>query len=150
MAGKQKYTVKQVGAALVANVGFVSMAAEALGCNRRTVGNYINRYPELAELKNQIEEERLDLCESKLMEQIEAGNLTAIIFYLKCKGKDRGYVEKQIIKSEGSLLLGEDSEYQRMKAAGEELRQTLKKMAEGKYKAPKKIEAPVLNEGEEG
>ena len=149
MGRKEKYTMKEVEIALRDCGGFVSKTSTQLRCTRQTVWNYIKRYPELQDIREEIEETYLDMAEGKILDLIEAGNLGAICFYLKCKGKDRGYVEKQIIKSEGSLLLGEDSEYQRMKAAGEEVRAMIRRMAEGKYKEPKKIEAPVLNEGEE-
>lgn len=37
----------------------------------------------------------LDMAESKLNEMIQAGDIRAIIFYLKCKGKRRGWVEHE-------------------------------------------------------
>ncbi len=39
-------------------------------------------------------ESSIDLAESKLIEAIKAGNLTAIIFFLKTQGKSRGYSER--------------------------------------------------------
>ena len=39
-------------------------------------------------------ESSVDLAESKLIEAIKNGNLTAIIFFLKTQGKSRGYVER--------------------------------------------------------
>ena len=39
-------------------------------------------------------ENTLDFVESKLMKAIDDGNLTAIIFFLKTRGKSRGYSER--------------------------------------------------------
>ena len=36
----------------------------------------------------------LDMAESQLHKQILGGNTSATIFYLKTKGKNRGYVER--------------------------------------------------------
>ena len=39
----------------------------------------------------------LDFAESQLHKQIQDGNTAATIFYLKTKGKRRGYIERQEI-----------------------------------------------------
>ncbi len=49
----------------------------------------------LREMFREAEEGRLDIAESILMKQIKKGNTTALIFFLKTKGRQRGYVEKQ-------------------------------------------------------
>ena len=41
-----------------------------------------------------VPESSVDLAESKLIEAIKDGNLTAIIFFLKTQGKSRGYSER--------------------------------------------------------
>ena len=45
----------------------------------------------------EIENIALDFAESHLHTQIGGGNTSATIFYLKTKGKNRGYVERQEI-----------------------------------------------------
>jgi len=42
-----------------------------------------------------IENIALDFAESQLHKQIKEGNSTSTIFYLKTKGKKRGYIERQ-------------------------------------------------------
>ena len=44
-----------------------------------------------------IENIALDFAESQLHQQIGNNNTTATIFYLKTKGKKRGYIERQEI-----------------------------------------------------
>lgn len=40
----------------------------------------------------EIQEKTIDYVENKLLQQINEGNLQAITFFLKTKGKNRGYV----------------------------------------------------------
>ena len=71
--------------------GFLSYAAKSLNVNISTVRRMIERYPEVADALDDIRNSRLDFVESKLMQKIEEGELTAIIFFLKTQGKSRGY-----------------------------------------------------------
>ncbi len=71
----------------------VSATCAALGIERRTFYNWKNSEPSFAEAIADADESIIDFCESKLIEQINNGNLTAIIFMLKTKGKKRGYIE---------------------------------------------------------
>ena len=106
MAKKQKFTKKQIKDALEAAGGFVTKAAKMLNCECMTVYNYINRYDDIKEFKKSIDERYLDLAESKLIGLMNDSNLGALCFFLKCKGKSRGYYEKtqqDITSSDGSL-----------------------------------------------
>jgi hypothetical protein len=50
------------------------------------------RYPEsLGHVVAEVVEQNLDLAEHKLLGVINEGNMTAVIFYLKTKGRERGY-----------------------------------------------------------
>ena len=95
MAGKPRFTVRRVAGALRRTAGIKTAAAELLGCDRSTITRYINRYPKLQALEMEIADRTVDLAEDKLLKAIEQGNMTAIIFYLKTKGKHRGYTQKQ-------------------------------------------------------
>lgn len=72
----------------------VSATCAALGITRMTFYNWRKNREGLDEALSDVEESLLDFTESKLLEQIQEGNLTAIIFHLKTKGKNRGYVER--------------------------------------------------------
>ncbi len=45
----------------------------------------------------------MDFAESQLYKQIKEGSTAATIFYLKTKGKKRGYIERQEIEHNGSV-----------------------------------------------
>lgn len=81
------------------SAGNLSLCAKAIGIDRKTLDRWRVKYPELNTMMKDVEEGLIDLCESRLLQSINEGNLTAIIFYLKTKGKSRGYIEGQIINA---------------------------------------------------
>jgi len=88
---RQRYTAKQVIQALKVTRGMVYMAAERLGCDPKTVYNYIDRYPSVKEALDDTTGRSLDMSETMLMQQIMKGNIVAIKYHLSTKGKHRGY-----------------------------------------------------------
>ena len=91
---ERRYSAQQVADAIREARGFVTVAAEKLGCHRATVQRYINDYATVKEAVEDSREKRHDYVENKLMSAINDGNVTAIIFYLKTQCKARGYVER--------------------------------------------------------
>lgn len=102
-----RYTAEQVATAIRDAEGFVTRAARALKCNPRTIYNYAKRYVTVQRAIDDAREERIDWVEDHLFGMIEKDNVTAMIFYLKCQAKHRGYIEKQQIEhsGDGSLVL---------------------------------------------
>jgi len=47
----------------------------------------------------------LDFAESQLHKQIKDGEVSSTIFYLKTKGKKRGYIEKTEVENSGSMTI---------------------------------------------
>ena len=90
--------------ALDSTLGVVHRAAKTCGVPRRTHYNWMASDPEYAAAVTDIQEAAVDFAESALHHQIKEGNVTATIFYLKTKGKARGYVETQDITSGGQPL----------------------------------------------
>lgn len=82
--------------ALNACYGIVLTACESIGINRSTYYRWIKTDAAFKARVDDISESQLDFVEGKLMSSIAAGDLTAIIFYLKTKGKKRGYSEKPL------------------------------------------------------
>jgi len=85
---------KLVLAALEKSLGVVSVAAEATGVNRSMIQKWMKEDPIFYEQVTDVRELAIDFAESKLHKQIAEGNTTAIIFFLKCKGKKRGYIDR--------------------------------------------------------
>lgn len=86
-------------------LGVIQPAADAVGISRQQVLVWRHKDPEFAKAFDEISEVALDFAESKLLKLIDGMDTTATIFYLKTKGKRRGYVEKQEIEAsiEGSV-----------------------------------------------
>ena len=67
------FTKDQVAEAITEAGGFITTAAERLGCARSTVYDYVERYAELGAVVHEAREASIDLAESKLMEAIKDG-----------------------------------------------------------------------------
>lgn len=93
-SNKIEHTKKALIEALEKSLGVVTTACKLVGVNRSTFYQYVKDDPEFAEAVKDIDEVTIDFAESQLHKQIKDGNTTATIFYLKTKGKKRGYVEK--------------------------------------------------------
>jgi predicted transcriptional regulator len=88
------YKQSVIAAELRRHKGAVSSTAKALDITKATLEKYIMKSKVLKSIVCEIVETEIDEVESELMTQVRKGNMTAILFYLKCKGKDRGWVEK--------------------------------------------------------
>lgn len=84
--------------ALTKTLGIVSAACKNSGISRDKHYYWMNRDPKYKAAVEDIAEISVDFAETKLLESIKNGSDTATIFYLKTKGKKRGYVEKQEIE----------------------------------------------------
>lgn len=73
-----------------------------LGVTHQAISYRIQKSPELKKVKEEIENEYLDLAEAQLIEAIRNSEPWAICFFLKCKGKKRGYVEKMTYGTESN------------------------------------------------
>lgn len=95
LGAKQRYTFKEIKKALQDAKGFLTVAADSLGCTYITVLNYIDRFPELAEVRKEAREKMKDYAETTLLSKIEKGDVACLLFFLKCQAKERGYIERQ-------------------------------------------------------
>jgi hypothetical protein len=100
---KTDNTKKKLLEALEEHKGIISIACKAIGINRSSYYDWIAKDEEFKKAVDEIQDVAIDFVESKLFQQIDEGNPTSTIFYLKTKAKQRGYVERQEIVHDGKL-----------------------------------------------
>ena len=84
--------------ALEKSLGIVSTAAKVAGIDRSTHYAWLKADEEYKSAVNSIQDSVLDFAESHLYKLVKEGNPAATIFFLKTKGKKRGYIERQEIE----------------------------------------------------
>jgi len=82
-------------AALTKCKGIVTDACKAAKIPRSTHYNWLKTDAEYQQAVEDLNEIALDFGERCLFKLMENENATAVIFFLKTKGKKRGYVERQ-------------------------------------------------------
>ena len=80
--------------ALEKSLGVVTVACKSANVPRSTYYKWLKEDEDFAKAVKDIENIALDFGESQLHKQIGDGNTSATIFFLKTKGKRRGYVER--------------------------------------------------------
>lgn len=75
-------------------LGIVSDAAKVAGIDRTTHYRWLNDDPEYKAAVEELDNVSLDFAESCLFKQMKEGNAASIIFFLKTKGRGRGYIER--------------------------------------------------------
>jgi len=83
--------------------GNISQACRQANLDRKTIYRWMESDPDFKSRVQDIQEALLDFAESQLLKQIREGNITAIIFYLKTRGKSRGYTEKTELHHSGEV-----------------------------------------------
>lgn len=89
-------TEKQFIKELEDNRGIVGAACRSLGISRTTYYRWKKKHPDFAEAAETEISAQVDFVEERLLDLIETGETAAIIFYMKTKGRDRGYGEKYV------------------------------------------------------
>jgi hypothetical protein len=83
--------------------GNITRASKATGIDRRTHYRWLNCRTYKKEYED-VQESVIDIVEDSFVKNIEDGNVTAQIFFLKTKGKKRGYTEKEEKKEEENSI----------------------------------------------
>jgi len=92
---------KAVIDALEKTLGVVTTACKQAGIGRTQFYEWLKTDEEFRKQVEDIQNVALDYAESQLHKQIGDGSTAATIFYLKTKGKNRGYIERQEIQHDG-------------------------------------------------
>lgn len=107
MARTKKFTPDQVVMAIKDAGGVLSNAAADLGCETKTVYNYRDEFPEVAQAIEDAREnhdcELLDKAERNISEALDAREAWATKYVLSTKGRSRGYTEKTEIEHSGGV-----------------------------------------------
>jgi hypothetical protein len=101
--------------ALEKSLGVVTSACKTVDISRETHYRWLREDADYKAAVEALSDVALDFAESQLHKQIKDGNSTATIFFLKTKGKKRGYIERQEVEvASGKMfqieVLGEDSD----------------------------------------
>lgn len=87
-------TKKRLLDALEKSFGVVSDACRDADVSRQTFYNYCNDDPAFKAAVDEMQEVALDFVESALYKQVKEGIPSSTIFYLKTRGRKRGYIER--------------------------------------------------------
>jgi hypothetical protein len=95
---------KLVLESLEKSLGVVTTACKQAGIGRTIFYEWLKDDADFKAAVEDLQNVTLDFAESQLHKQIKDGNTSATIFYLKTKGKSRGYVERQEVQMTGDSL----------------------------------------------
>jgi len=90
MAKSKKYVLECFKNA----AGNISLACEKAGISRMTFNRWYKANKKFKQDVDDVRESLIDLAESMLLKNIKDGKTAEIIFFLKTKGRERGYIER--------------------------------------------------------
>jgi len=89
--------------ALEKSLGVVTTACKSVGIARQTHYEWYREDEAYRKQVDDVADIALDFAESQLHKQIANGEVSSTIFYLKTKGKRRGYIERQETEHSGQV-----------------------------------------------
>ena len=87
---------RKVLEALEKTLGVITPACRMAGIDRSVFYDWLKNDKDFKKKVDEMKEVALDFAESALFKQIESKNPVSTIFYLKTRGKKRGYIEKSM------------------------------------------------------
>lgn len=94
MTKAKRFPKSRVMELLRISFGNLSATARALGCSRSDLVEAIAASPELQAAVQEARETLVDVAEARLLDLVRKGDVTATAFYLKTKGRNRGWCER--------------------------------------------------------
>ena len=82
------------------NMGLVSIACKQADVSRTTHYEWLKTDEDYKRKSDDILEMKIDFVESKLIQNIQNNSTPEILYFLKCKAKDRGYGQDNYTKTE--------------------------------------------------
>lgn len=98
--------------ALENSLGVVTTACNCVGISRQTHYRWMEEDENYRIDVSDVDNMALDFAESALHNNIREGKETSTIFFLKTRGKKRGYIEKTEVDSTHSFIGGKPEEYE--------------------------------------
>ena len=103
-----KFTNDEIEQALRESQGVLSLAADKLSkiqpgrtVTRQCLFLRIKNSTYLSDVLDDVRQRVIDFAEVKLIEAVRAGDLKAIMFFLKTQAKERGYIEREEVTGAG-------------------------------------------------
>jgi hypothetical protein len=87
--------------ALQQNAGLMAPAARALGVSRNSLMIRIAKEPELRKVRDEAVEIMLDIAEGHLMNGIRSGDKKDVRYFLRTRGRNRGYGDRTEVVGDG-------------------------------------------------
>jgi hypothetical protein len=95
---------KKVLSALKTHLGVVTPACEQAGVSRDVFYLWYKNDPEFKAAVDDISEQTIDFVEHQLHKKIAEGSERSILFYMRYKGRKRGYTDSIDITSDGKNI----------------------------------------------
>jgi hypothetical protein len=103
MAKNPELHKKKLIKAMIKHLGIITKACEEVGISRNQFYVYYKTDEVFKKEIDDINEITLDFVEDKLFQNIKEGDRASIMFYIKYKGRKRGYVDSSDVNISGGL-----------------------------------------------
>lgn len=94
---------ESVAQALLDSRGIASVAARKLGVSRKSIFDYMDRWPELHEVRDEARNVISDKAEDNIVKAVNEGDLKTSRWWLQHQARDRGYGERLELKHDGEI-----------------------------------------------